>query len=292
MIIRNSIDIEKECEKHQVDMAKLALIYEHQLNDHPIEAIKEHMLVQWTTMKEAIHQSMDTTSPLRGGKIIQREGYKLLSDDFETSLLGPVLKKAIAYSLGTMEVNISMGLIVAAPTAGASGILPGSLLAYQEATNASDEVITDGLLVASLIGLVIAKQATISGAKGGCQAEVGSAAAMAAGTLTYLKGGSIKAIFDSAAIALNNLMGLICDPVAGLVEVPCHKRNAMGSANAFICSEMVMAGIPSVIPFDEVVVTMKQVGDLMPACHRETGTGGIAISPTGLKLKKEIMEGD
>jgi len=188
-----------------------------------------------------------------------------------------------------MEVNVTMGRILAAPTAGASGVLPGVFRSMQETFNLSDDKLVEGMFVAALVGNLIAQNASLSGAKGGCQAEVGSGAAMAAVAGLYMLDVDVHRIFHGGAIALKNLMGLVCDPVAGLVEVPCQKRNAIGIANALIAIDMVRSGMDSYIPFDQVVEAMKKVGDLMPSCHRETGTGGIAASKTGLMYNHQIF---
>lgn len=290
MNLKTAADAYHQHEKHGLNLCEIALKYERKHSDTDDQTLTGLMMSQWHIMKEAIDAGLDESNPNIRGKILQREAYKL-KQNFKSggSICGETTTKAMAYALSTMEVNISMGRIVAAPTAGASGVLPGTLKAIQEVHNLSDEAIVEALFVAGLVGMIIAKQASISGAQGGCQAEIGSASAMATASIVYLMGGSMDQCFDAAAIALNNLMGLICDPVAGLVEVPCHKRNAIGASNALICAEMVLAGMPSIIPFDEVVVAMKQVGDLMPACHRETAMGGIAITKTAKKYEKDIM---
>lgn len=290
MNLKTAADVFHQHEKHGLNLFEIGLKYEQKQSDMDQQTLTGLMHHQWKVMTTAIDQGMDPKNPHIKGKIIDREAYKLKArmNDANT-LCGTTTTKAIAYALSTMEVNISMGRIVAAPTAGASGVLPGTLKALQERYGLSDDKIVEALFVAGVVGMIIAKQASISGAKGGCQAEVGSAAAMAAASVVYLMDGTIYQAFDAAAIAINNMMGLICDPVAGLVEVPCHKRNAMGAANALICAEMVLAGMPSIIPFDEVVATMKQVGDLLPSCHKETATGGIAITKTAKKYEKDIM---
>jgi len=197
--------------------------------------------------------------------------------------------KAIAYAIATNEQNASMGVIVAAPTAGASGILPGVIIAAQEEFGYMDDDIIHSLIIASGIGAVIATRATVSGAAGGCQAECGSAAAMAAGALTYLLGGTPHQVFNAAALALKNSLGLACDPVAGLVEVPCVKRNGVYASMAITASDMSLAGITSVIPPDEVIDAMFQIGSQLPSCLRETAEGGLAITPTGLAAKNRIF---
>lgn len=292
MKINSAQDMIDLYDKKGTSLLDIAKEYEKAHSDTPYEDMVKTMTSQWLTMKEAIRQGLDPDNDAIEGKIIGREAIKLTARfDADQSVCGVTTTKAMAYALSTMEVNISMGRIVAAPTAGACGVLPGTLLAIQERYDMTDERIVEGLFVAGIVGMVIATKASISGAKGGCQAEIGSAAAMAAAAVVYLLGGTPQQSFDSAAIALNNLMGLICDPVAGLVEVPCHKRNAIGASNALICTEMVLAGIPSIIPFDEVVLTMKQVGDLMPSCHRETATGGVAVTDTAKAYEAQINKG-
>lgn len=289
MNLHSAASIVQFCEAQNQSLYDIAIDYEKKYSDLSEEQIKDTMAASWQIMKEAIQEGLSQDNHHIGGKIIGREAIKLVSRfDEAASLCGTTTTKAMAYALGTMEVNMSMGRIVAAPTAGACGVLPGTLKAVAERYQLTDDAVNEGLFVAGLVGTLIASKASISGAKGGCQAEIGSAAAMTSAAIIHLLGGTPKQSFDGAAIALNNLMGLICDPVAGLVEVPCHKRNAIGAANALICAEMVLSGMPSIIPFDEVVMAMKQVGDLMPACHRETATGGIAITDTARELEKNI----
>lgn len=199
---------------------------------------------------------------------------------------GDYLGRAAARALAIAECNAAMGKIVAAPTAGACGILPAALLTAQEAYQLSDEALRNGLIVAAAIGEVIAARASISGAQGGCQAECGSAAAMAAAALVYLRGGSPQQSANACAFALMNVMGLVCDPVGGLVEVPCVYRNASGVAGAFVAADLALAGIPSPIPPDEVIDAMKAVGEQLPPALRETGEGGCAACPSVCKHRK------
>ena len=199
---------------------------------------------------------------------------------------GDYLGRAAARALAIAECNAAMGKIVAAPTAGACGILPAALLTAQEAYQLSDEALRNGLIVAAAIGEVIAARASISGAQGGCQAECGSAAAMAAAALVYLRGGSPQQSADACAFALMNVMGLVCDPVGGLVEVPCVYRNASGVAGAFVAADLALAGIPSPIPPDEVIDAMKAVGEQLPPALRETGEGGCAACPSVCRHRK------
>ena len=203
-------------------------------------------------------------------------------------LCGPVLTQVIATALKVAECNACMGRIVAAPTAGASGVLPAVLLPMQEKYGRSDEEMVQALYVAAGFGQAIATRASIAGAEGGCQAEVGSASAMAAAALVSLMGGAPEQMAHACAAALQNLMGLVCDPVAGLVEVPCVKRNVIGAVNALTAAEMALAGVTCAIPCDEVIDAMRAVGDSLPASLRETGGGGLAATPTGRRIAEEL----
>lgn len=197
--------------------------------------------------------------------------------------------RAVSYALGVMEVNAQMGIIVAAPTAGSCGVLPACLRHAKERFNLSQASLREGLLAAGVIGYIVTKRATVSGAEGGCQAEVGTATAMAAAALVVMRGGTAKQAFDAGAFCFKNIMGLVCDPIAGLVEVPCTKRNALGVMNAILSADMALMGIQSVIPFDEVVDAMASVGRKMSPDLKETARGGIAICPSALKIKASIF---
>lgn len=203
-------------------------------------------------------------------------------DTRHRNVLGSTVNDAVVFALAVAEANAAMGRIVAAPTAGASGVLPGVLFSLQKNYNLSDEELAEGLAVAGSIGLVIANRSSLSGAMGGCQAECGSAAAMAAGAAVDLLGGTPQQVGHAVAITIKNLLGLVCDPVAGLVEVPCIKRNAGAVAQALTAVEMSLAGIASFIPADEVIDAMKEVGDRMPCSLKETAGGGLASTPTAL----------
>ena len=200
------------------------------------------------------------------------------------TLCGLYLQQVIPTALAVAEQNACMGRIVAAPTAGACGVLPAVLVPLQEKDSLSDEFMTECLYVAAGFGQVIAARASISGAEGGCQAEVGSASAMAAAALVHARGGSPAQMADACAMALQNVLGLVCDPVAGLVEAPCVKRNVMGAMNAMACADMALAGISGAIPCDEVIDAMAAVGRALPSSLRETGEGGLAATPTGRKI--------
>ena len=199
-------------------------------------------------------------------------------------LIGLVMEKAVKMG----ESNACMKRIVAAPTAGSCGVLPAVLLSLEEMEHYPTEQLVEALYVAAGIGGVIADRAFIAGAAGGCQAEIGSASAMAAGAVTWLRGGDAVQIIHAAALALKSLLGLACDPVAGLVEVPCIKRNVIGAVNALTASDLAMAGILSRIPPDEVIDAMRNIGRSMPSCLKETGEGGLAVTPTGMQIKEKM----
>lgn len=216
-----------------------------------------------------------------GEKLAQaRAQKKLICGD----LIGLVMEKAVKMG----ESNACMKRIVAAPTAGSCGVLPAVLLSLEETGSYRTEQLVEALYVAAGIGGVIADRAFIAGAAGGCQAEIGSASAMAAGAVTWLRGGDAVQIIHAAALALKSLLGLACDPVAGLVEVPCIKRNVIGAVNALTASDLAMAGILSRIPPDEVIDAMRNIGRSMPSCLKETGEGGLAVTPTGMQIKEKM----
>ena len=253
------------------------------------EAILERAMHTYEVMKNAamsgIATGMKSVSGLTGGDAATY--YNYLRN--HKSLLGSMESKAVAYALGTSGYNAAMGVVVACPTAGAAGIVPGVLIAAQEEYGFSDREAVYGLLTASAIGGVVATRATISGAAGGCQAECGTAAAMAAAALVEVMGGSARQCVDAAALALTNCLGLACDPVAGLVEVPCVKRNGVYAVMAISAADMALAGIRSFIPLDEVIDAMYQIGCSMPSCIRETAEGGLAATPTGVAAKRRLF---
>ena len=207
----------------------------------------------------------------------------------ENRLIGDFLTEVMEKAVKMAESNACMKRIVAAPTAGSCGVIPAVLLTYEKQKEAGEDRMTEALFVAAGIGEVIAASASISGAEGGCQAEIGSASAMAAGAVTYLEGGNTEEILHAAALALKNMLGLTCDPVAGLVEVPCIKRNVSGAVNAVVSSQMALAGIRSVIPPDEVIDSMRRIGKLLPGCLRETSQDGLATTPTAQKIGKQLL---
>ncbi|MGL5433989.1 MAG: L-serine ammonia-lyase, iron-sulfur-dependent, subunit alpha [Lachnospiraceae bacterium] len=242
------------------------------------------MARRWEIMKAAARESIAVSHQTMGG-LIGGEAKKLTSNRLSgRNICGNLLTSALAYSMGVLEVNASMGLIVAAPTAGSSGVIPGLFLAVQEEHKLSDEQMTDALFHAGAVGYLISRNATVAGAEGGCQAEVGTASAMAASAVTELMGGTPEACLAAASTALTNILGLVCDPIGGLVEAPCQKRNGMGVANALISAEMSLSGIRNLTPFDEAVEAMYQVGRSLPEELRETALGGIAATLSGCQL--------
>lgn len=204
------------------------------------------------------------------------------------AILEGIASEAVAMALSSGEVNAAMGRIVACPTAGSCGIVPAALLACRDKYKKDRTEIIRALFTASGVGIIIASRATLSGAEGGCQAECGSAAAMAAAAVVELCGGAPAAAFHAAAMAYKNIIGLICDPVAGLVEIPCIKRNAMGVLNALLSADLALAGIPSYIPFDEVLDAVRQVGAEMPKSQKETAQGGLALTGAAQKIRQSL----
>ncbi|WP_434310635.1 L-serine ammonia-lyase, iron-sulfur-dependent, subunit alpha [Hominifimenecus sp. rT4P-3] len=235
---------------------------------------------------EGYDENQKSASGLVGGDGARMAAYA----EAEKSLCGSFFGQVIARALKMGESNACMRRIVAAPTAGSCGVLPAVLLTYEKERQPEEERILQALYVAAGIGGVIAVRSSISGARGGCQAEIGASSAMAAGALTFLQGGDTEAILHSAAMALKNLLGLVCDPVAGLVEVPCVKRNVIGAVNALSAADMALAGVRSAIPPDEVIDAMRSVGDLMSGDLRETGRGGLAGTPTGRAIFERLKK--
>ena len=245
------------------------------------------MKAMYQAMKEA-DASYDPSLYSRSG-LTGRDGGKMQRYvDRQETICGPFLGRVMEKALKMGESNACMKRIVAAPTAGSCGVLPAVLLPLARAGEAGDEAICEALYVAAGFGQVIAARATLAGAEGGCQAEVGAASAMAAAALCYLKGGTPAACAAAAAMALGNLLGLVCDPVAGLVEVPCVKRNVVGAVNAVACANMALSGIDSAIPCDEVIDAMGRVGRQLSPDLRETGLGGLAATPTGRAIARRL----
>ncbi len=274
------------CNSENITIAEVAIRHEMEKSEREYNQIVDEMFDNLMVMQSSISMGLEKKQQTMTGLAGDNAG-KLYSFA-EKANMGKDMAQICAAAMAVTEVNASMGKIVATPTAGASGVLPAVLVMCSEKKGFTDRDLVNGLFTAGAVGTIIAKNACISGAAGGCQAEIGSGAAMAAAALAELCGAKPEACLDAAAIALKNVMGLVCDPVAGLVECPCIKRNAMGAANAVLAADMVLAGISSIIPFDEVVVAMKNVGRMMNSDLRETSRGGIAASPTAKKIAERI----
>ncbi len=277
------------CNEKNKRISEIVMEKEIRANKTSQEDLMDRMKNILQIMKESSNAALDkeikSVSGLTGGDAKKLEEYRKSNE----TLSGDLIISAMAKALSTSEVNASMGKIVAAPTAGASGIIPSALLSAKEKLNLTDEQVIMGLFVAAGIGEIVAKNATVSGAEGGCQAECGTAAAMAAGAIVEMAGGSPEASFHAASFALVNILGLVCDPIGGLVEYPCALRNASGVVNALICADLALAGVKSLVPFDEVVDSMKRVGKMMPEALRETALGGLATTPTGEEIRRRLL---
>ncbi len=277
------------CNEHNKKIYEVMLAKEVELSGLSEEEIRGKMRESLEIMKSAVNSGLNEEIKSLSG-LIGGEGKKIKERrDTNKPVCGLVMSKAISSAMAVLEVNAAMGRIVAAPTAGSCGIIPGTLITMQEEFGLEDEDIINALITASAIGMIITKNATVAGAEGGCQAETGSAAGMAAGAVVELMGGTPEASLSAASMCIKNILGLVCDPIAGLVEVPCQTRNAMGAANALICAEIALSGVSSIIPFDEVVDTMYKVGRSIPFELRETALGGLADTPTGRKIQKQVL---
>ena len=289
MKIQSMADLVQACESEEKTIGEMMLMMEAKKTGKGKETIISMMEERLIKMKESIDDGIkdDSTAPsgLSGGDAVRMNGYM----NQGKPLSGQYISHAMTFSLATSESNARMGVIVATPTAGAAGVLPGVLFSLHKNDGTSYKDLVMGLFTASMLGYVIANRSFISGAAGGCQAEVGSATAMAAGTIVELKGGTPKQAVNATAIAMKSLLGLVCDPVAGLVEVPCIKRNVMGTSIAFSAADLALAGIESRIPCDEVIEAMYKIGKDMPRTLRETALGGLAMTETGKKAKERLF---
>lgn len=249
------------------------------------EKMRKSLQVMQAAAERGLNNKISSVSGLIGGDAYRLNQYAKT----EKTLTGNFMVMAMARALSSSEVNAAMGKIVAAPTAGSCGIMPAVIISAGERLGLSEDEMVKGLFAATGIGIIIAKNATTAGAEGGCQAECGSAAAMASAGVVEMMGGTPDQALNAAAIVFKNILGLVCDPIAGLVEVPCAKRNAAGAVSALTTADMVMAGVVSKIPFDETVEAMYRVGKQMPAELRETALGGLAITETGLRLQRQVF---
>ena len=280
MDFKKAAELLSLCKEYDKPISQIMMDRECEMTEKPLDEIRSRMAVSLQIMKDATKEAINQPSQSMGG-LIGGESRKL--SDLQSSgknIAGNLISKAIAYSMGVLEVNASMGLIVAAPTAGSSGVIPGVLLALQEEYDFTDDQIIDALFTCSAIGYLAMLNATVAGAVGGCQAEIGVAAAMAAAAGVELMGGPPEQCTDAASTVLMNMLGLVCDPVGGLVEYPCQNRNASGASNAIVAAEISLAGIHQLIPLDEMMDIMYTVGKKLPAELRETALGGCALSPS------------
>ncbi|TKG99831.1 L-serine ammonia-lyase, iron-sulfur-dependent, subunit alpha, partial [Peribacillus simplex] len=271
-----------------VKIAEIMILQEMEFLSLSREQITEKMDRNLTVMEQAVERGLkgvQSVTGLTGGDAVLLQNYIKTGK----ALAGNLLLDAVSKAVATNEVNAAMGMICATPTAGSAGVVPGTLFAVKEKLNPTRAEMIDFLFTSAAFGFVVANNASISGAAGGCQAEVGSASGMAAAAIVELAGGTPSQAAEAMAITLKNMLGLVCDPVAGLVEVPCVKRNAMGASNAITAADMALAGITSRIPCDEVIDAMYKIGLTMPVALRETAEGGLAATPTGRKLAAEIF---
>lgn len=272
----SAVDLCRLCEESQWTIAQVMLRREEELFGRTSQKSMEKMAQAWDIMKDSTEAALHSSLPSLGGLIGGEARLLHIYHKSGNALSLGILHEAMVYAMAVMERNASMGRIVAAPTAGSAGVLPAVLRAVQNERGYPDEKIMEALFVASAIGYLISYNATLAGAEGGCQAEIGSATAMAAAALCYLQGGDAACQCNAAALALGNLLGLVCDPIRGLVEAPCQQRNAQGACTAILSAELSLAGIRSQVELDEMISVMYSVGKSMPDSLRETGIGGMA----------------
>lgn len=287
-MFRNVAELVELAESKQVKIAEIMILQEMEFSSLSREQIIEKMDRNLTVMEQAVERGLkgvQSVTGLTGGDAVLLQNYIKSGK----ALAGDLLLDAVSKAVATNEVNAAMGMICATPTAGSAGVVPGTLFAVKEKLNPTRAEMIEFLFTSAAFGFVVANNASISGAAGGCQAEVGSASGMAAAAIVEMAGGTPSQAAEAMAITLKNMLGLVCDPVAGLVEVPCVKRNAMGASNAITAADMALAGITSRIPCDEVIDAMYKIGLTMPVALRETAEGGLAATPTGRRLAKEIF---
>lgn len=289
MDFKNGTELLDLCRQANAPISEIMIRREMEVGEISREEVLSRMEKSLNIMEKSVQTPLKSPGKSMGGLIGGEAALLNNRIQQQTSLCGTVLSKALMYSMATLEVNASMGMIVAAPTAGSSGVIPGILLSLKEAYNLSRQQLLNGLFTSGAIGYLLMRNASVSGAEAGCQAEVGSASAMAAAAATEIMGGSPEQCLSAASTALANLLGLVCDPIAGLVEVPCQSRNGMGAANALICAEQALSGIVQLVPFDEMVECMYKVGKSIPYTLRETALGGCAATPTGCQCQCEIF---
>jgi L-serine dehydratase len=274
------------CSQNKVSLVKAVLEYEFEQKGRTENQIWEGLATAWSVMKEAVETGLTEEMTSRSGMI--NNGAKKVHR-YPTPVLSKEFQNLISRALAAKEVNSCMGRVVAAPTAGASGIMPGVLVTLQEIHLIEDKKILEAMLLAAGIALIMEQKASIAGAVGGCQAETGTAAAMGAGAIVYCLGGDTTQIFNAVAITVQCMLGLVCDPVAGLVEVPCVVRNASAAAIANSSAQIALANVSSVIPVDEVIEAMGEIGASMETRYKETALGGLAATKTGKAISKRVL---
>lgn len=290
MMFKYGHELLKLAKDHNRKISDIVLEREVELTGETHDDIRERLYESFGVMRSSSNSGMERAVESMGG-LLGGDAKKLkeYAESERKSFCGHNLLIAAARALSCSEINASMGRICAAPTAGSCGIVPSVITTAAEILDADKDLIIDGLLVAAGIGVIVQTNATVSGAEGGCQAECGAAAAMAAAAIVEMAGGTPEQSFEAASIAFKNIMGLVCDPIAGLVESPCAKRNASGAANAMLSADIALSGVRSIVPFDEVVEAMFEVGRSLPFELRETALGGVAATPTGKKLTEKIF---
>ncbi|WP_085993575.1 L-serine ammonia-lyase, iron-sulfur-dependent, subunit alpha [Oceanobacillus senegalensis] len=287
-MFRTAAELVEIAEKENIMISEVMIRQEMDVKEKTREEVFSEMEKNLGVMEKAIEDSLKgvkSVTGLTGGDAVKIQEYM----NKNTPLSGNLLLDAVSKAMGTNEVNAAMGTICATPTAGSAGVVPGTLFAVKNQLNPTREQMVRYLFTAGAFGFVVANNAFISGAAGGCQAEVGSAGAMASAAIVEMAGGTPQASAEAFAMTLKNMLGLVCDPVAGLVEVPCVKRNAGGASLAIVSADMALAGVTSRIPCDEVIGAMYRIGQTMPSTLRETGEGGLAATPTGQLLKEKIF---
>jgi L-serine dehydratase len=287
-MFRNVAELVELATAKNMKIAEVMIEQEVEVTGKTREEIITQMERNLEVMEKAVERGLagvSSHSGLTGGDAVLLQNY-IQKGNF---LTGKTVLDAVSKAVATNEVNAAMGTICATPTAGSAGVVPGTLFAVKEKLNPTKEQMVQFLFTAGAFGFVVANNASISGAAGGCQAEVGSAAGMAAAAIVEMAGGTPQQSAEAMAITLKNMLGLVCDPVAGLVEVPCVKRNAMGAANAMVAADMALAGVTSRIPCDEVIDAMYRIGQTMPTALKETAQGGLAATPTGRALEAKIF---
>ncbi|MFS0751885.1 L-serine ammonia-lyase, iron-sulfur-dependent, subunit alpha [Oceanobacillus sp. 1P07AA] len=283
--VKELVDMANE---KQIPISEVMILQEMEVKEQSREQVMAEMEKNLQVMENAIDDALkgvESVTGLTGGDAVKVQKYM----KEKTPLSGNLMMDAVSKAMGTNEVNAAMGIICATPTAGSAGCVPGTLFAVKEQLNPSREDMIRYLFTSGAFGFVVANNAFISGAAGGCQAEVGSAGAMASAAIVEMAGGTPEQSSHAFAMTLKNMLGLVCDPVAGLVEVPCVKRNAGGSSLAIVSADLALAGVESRIPCDEVIGAMYRIGKQMPSSLRETGEGGLADTPTGRLLKEKIF---